>query len=206
LVYGWVGVAMLSALVAPVWEWVDPFATLHDMLAWALRRLGVRGWVPSALPDAVRLWPAVAGFAFFVWLELVAVVGNATLAVVLAGYTVLSLALMAQFGRDQWRAQGETFTVWFRTLNRLATFGIVPAAESPRRDPDEDPDPDPDAIDDRVVMRRPVATGLLEASWSTPLIVLLALATGSIIFDGLSQTVAFASLFGAPAGQSSSVI
>jgi hypothetical protein len=48
-------------------------------------------------------------------------------------------------------------------------------------------------------MRRPFATGLLEARWSTPLIVLLALATGSIIFDGLSQTVAFASLFGAPA-------
>jgi hypothetical protein len=211
-VYGWVGVAMLSALVAPVWEWLDPFATLHDLLAWGLRRLGVRGWAPSEMPDALRLWPAVAGLGFFIWLELVAIVGNATLSVVLAAYTLLTLALMAQFGRDQWRAQGETFTVWFRTLNRLASIGIVPASGSPRREggtgddaddvyPEGGDDPgdvDPDAIDDRVVIRRPFASGILEARWSAPLIVLLGFGTGSIIFDALSQTVAFASLFGAP--------
>src|SRR5690349_15690462 len=26
-VYGWVGVAMLSAFVGPVWHWIDPFTT-----------------------------------------------------------------------------------------------------------------------------------------------------------------------------------
>src|SRR6476469_11192498 len=30
-VYGWVGVAMVSALLYPVWHWLDPFATLHDI-------------------------------------------------------------------------------------------------------------------------------------------------------------------------------
>jgi hypothetical protein len=82
-VYGWVGVAMLSALVAPVWEWVDPFATLHDMLAWALRRLGVRGWVPGERTDAVRL----AGGGRLRVLRLAGAGrgrGNATLAVVSA--------------------------------------------------------------------------------------------------------------------------
>ena len=44
---------------------------------------------------------------------------------VLAGYTVLTLALMAHFGRDAWRTQGETFAVWFRTLNLLAPYGTV---------------------------------------------------------------------------------
>ncbi len=127
-IYGWVGIAILSALVFPVWEWLDPFATLHDAGAWVLRRLGVRGWEPSPLPRRARLWPAVAGFAFVVWLELAAVPGNAELTVVLAGYTVLTLALMAQYGRDPWRAHGETFTVWFRTLNRLAAMGVAPAA------------------------------------------------------------------------------
>jgi hypothetical protein len=183
-VYGWVGIAIVSALLAPVWEWVDPFATLYDLLAWVARRLGIRGWSAGELPDGLRLWPAVAGLAFFIWLELVAVAGNATLTVVLAGYTALTLLLMAQFGRDLWRAQGETFTVWFRTLNRLAPLGVEPAAG--------------DAVDDRVVRRRPFASGLLEATWSTPLIVLVALGTGSIIFDAVSQTVAFADLFGAP--------
>ena len=197
-VYGWVGVAMLSALVAPVWEWLDPLATIHDILAWILRRLGVRGWAQSELPPGLGVWPAVAGLAFFIWLELVAVAGNATLTVVLAGYTLLTLALMAQFGRDQWRAQGETFAVWFRTLNRLAPLGVVAAAETLPEG--EDPgDVDPDAIDDATLVRRPFASGILDAQWTTPRIVLVAFGTGSILFDGLSQTVAFASLFGAPA-------
>jgi hypothetical protein len=197
-VYCWVGVAMLSALVGPVWEWLDPFATLHDIGAWALRQVGIRGWAPSDLPPGLQVWPAVAGLAFFTWLELVAIAGNATLTVVLAGYTLLTLALMAQFGRDQWRAQGETFSVWFRTLNRLAPAGVVPAAETLPEGADADA-LDPDAIDPRVVVRRPFASALLEVTWTTPRITLVAVGVGSILFDGLSQTVAFASLFGAPA-------
>src|SRR5262249_9355278 len=79
---GWVGVAVLSALVFPVWEWLDPFTTLHDIGAWVLDRVGVHGWETSPLPRWLRLWPAVAGFLFFVWLELVAVPGVATLTMV----------------------------------------------------------------------------------------------------------------------------
>jgi hypothetical protein len=198
-VYGWVGVAMLSALLAPVWEWVDPFATLHDILAWALRRLGIRGWAVSELPASIRLWPAVLGLMFFIWLELVAVAGNSTLTVVLVGYTLLTLALMAQFGRDQWRAQGETFTVWFRTLNRVAIYGVVPAAQTAAARGVSADDEDPDATDPSVVVRRPFASGLLEATWEIPRVALVALGTASIIFDGLSQTVAFATVFGNPA-------
>ena len=37
-VYGWVGVAFLSAFVGPVWHWLDPFTTIHDIGAWVLRR------------------------------------------------------------------------------------------------------------------------------------------------------------------------
>jgi hypothetical protein len=189
-IYGWVGVALISALVFPVWEWLDPFATLHDMGAWALRRLGVEGWAITPLPASLRLWPAAAGFLFFVWLELVAVPGVATLTVVLAGYTVLTLALMAQFGRDEWRAYGDTFSVWFRTLNRLATIGVAPS---------EEPDAPPDLVDERHVVRRAFASGLIESRWEVARVAIVATGTGSIIFDGASQTVAFATVFGAPA-------
>ena len=51
--------------------------------------------------------------------------GPSTLFVVLVGYTAFTLAMMAQFGRDEWRSQGETFTVWFRLLGRLASFPLV---------------------------------------------------------------------------------
>ena len=180
-VYGWVGIAMVSALVFPAWEWLDPFATLFDAGAWALRRTGVRGWTPVPLPARLRHWPAVAGLAFFTWLELVAVPGGQTLAIALIGYTVLTLALMAQFGRDRWRAEGDTFTVWFRTLNRLAPFGVDQAAPC-----------------GPVVLRRQLAAGVLEGPWTSPLIALVAVATAGIIFDGISQTVPFVAVFGPP--------
>jgi hypothetical protein len=177
---------VLSALVGPVWEWLDPFATLHDLLAWVLRRVGIRGWRPSQIPERARLWPATVGLTLFVWLELVAAAGTATLTVVLLGYTAVTLVLMANFGRDAWRAQGETFTAWFRTLNLLAPYGVVEGDG-------------PDAVDPARVVRRPFAAGLLEATWTSPRIVMVAVGTGSIIFDALSQTVAFASVFGSPA-------
>jgi hypothetical protein len=193
-VFGWVGIAFCSALLFPVWEWLDPFATIHDLLAWLLRTIGVRGWALSGLPAGARTWPAVIGLVFFVWLELVPVISPTTLSVVLVGYTLLTLALMAQFGRDEWRAQGETFTVWFRTLNRLAPFGVVPAT----RTAGVDGQADPDAVDATCVERRPFATGLLRGPWSMALVALAAVGVASIIFDGMSQTVAFASVFGAP--------
>jgi hypothetical protein len=188
-IYGWVGVSILSALVFPAWEWLDPFTTLHDILAWVLRRLGVRGVAPAELPAWGRLWPAVVGIVVVVWLELVAVPGIAELTLIVAGYTVLTLAMMAQFGRDPWRAYGDTFSVWFRTLNRLAAAGVAPSLDA---------DAAPAAVDDRSVVRRPFASGLLEVTWETPRIVLVAVGTGSIIFDALSQTLIFLATFGAP--------
>ena len=204
-VYGWVGVAAVSALVGPIWEWLDPFATIHDMLAWSLRLVGMRGWAVLEMPDAIRLWPAAAGLAFFIWLELVALAGNATLSVVLAGYTLLTLAMMAQFGRDRWRARvrrsrsgsgpstGSHPTEWSRP-SRPRRPPIPPRHPIPTR-----LTTDPDAVDATVAVRRPFASGLLDASWEIPRIVLVAIGVGSILFDGLSQTVPFGVVFGAPA-------
>jgi hypothetical protein len=180
-VYGWVGLAMLSAFVGPVWHWLDPFTTLHDLGAWIARRLGVRGWSVAEYPASLGRWPAVVGLVFFIWLELV---GNGTgprgLFIVLVGYTAFSLAMMAQFGRDAWRASGETFSVWFAVLGRLAPLTLVG-----------------DPGDGRVA-RRSFASGLLLPDWRVEDLVLIALGTGSILFDGLSQTQPWFEVFGAP--------
>ena len=125
-VYGWVGVAAVSALVGPIWFWLDPFATLFDIGAAVARRLGIRGWDAADYPAWLGRWPAVVGLVFFVWLELVGDGGGPSLLfIVLVGYTTFTLAMMAQFGRDAWRRDGETFSVWFRLLNRLAPIGLV---------------------------------------------------------------------------------
>jgi hypothetical protein len=179
-VYGWVGVALLSALVGPVWHFLDPFSTLHDLGAGLLRGLGVGAWTPADYPERLGRWPATIGFVAIVWIELVdAGGGPSTLFVVIVGYTAFTLAMMAQFGRDTWRSNGETFSVWFRLLGRLAAYERV----------DED----------GRVRRRSFASGLLEPGWSVADAALAALGVGSILFDGLSQTQPFFDLFGAPA-------
>ncbi|MFL5726388.1 MAG: hypothetical protein ACJ77F_08620 [Chloroflexota bacterium] len=178
-VYGWVGIAMVSALLFPVWHWLDPFSTLHDIGARAARAIGIGGWEPASYPAALGKWPAAIGLVFFVWLELVGSVnGSRMLFVVLVGYTAFTLAMMAQFGRDAWRRSGETFSVWFGLLNRLALYGLDEATGA--------------------VRRRPFGTGLLDGGWTTLDIAIIGIGTGSILFDGLSQTTPWFSVFGAP--------
>lgn len=179
-VYGWVGIAIVSALVGPIWHWLDPFATLFDIGAAVARRIGIHGWDPADYPARLARWPAVLGLVFFVWLELVGDGGGPnSLFIVLVGYTAFALAMMAQFGRDEWRRNGETFSVWFRLLNRLAPFALVD--------------------DEGHVERRSFASGLLLPGWTTADIMLVAIGIGSILYDGLSQTTPWFSVFGAPA-------
>jgi hypothetical protein len=178
-VYGWVGVAAISALAGPIWHWLDPFSTLYDIGAWIVRRAGVPSWQVADYPAKLGRWPAVVGFAVVVWLELVLEAGPQVLFIVLVGYTALTLAMMAQYGRDTWRSNAEIFTVWFRLLGRLAPYALVD--ETGR------------------VRRRSFASGLLEPGWSVADVVLIALAVGSILFDGLSQTQIWFEAFGLPA-------
>jgi hypothetical protein len=175
----WVGVALLSALVGPVWPWLDPFSTIHRLLSAAGARLGLTGsGERPAWPERLGRWPAVIGFAVVVWLELVAfVVGGRTLALVLLAYTLFTLAGMSYFGRQAWRANAEVFSVWFAILNRLAPRGLAGEPETGR------------------VVRRPFASALRRETWTLAEIVLLSLAAGAIIYDGLSQTGIYVALF-----------
>ncbi len=175
-VYGWVLVAMLAVIVGPVWHFLDPFSSIHDMLAWVVRRLGIRPWDLAEYPAGLGRWPAAIGFIVIVWLELVLDAGPGILFIVLVGYTVLSLAMMAQYGRDEWRSHGDVFSVWFRLLGRLAFWRLV----------DEE----------GRVARRPFASGLLEPGFMLADVVVVALGVGSILYDGLSQTQIFFDLFG----------
>jgi hypothetical protein len=93
--------------------------------------------------------------------------------------------MMAQFGRDTWRANGEVFGVWFRLLNRLAPYALADEAGRLRR--------------------RQFAGGLLEEGWSIPDVTLVALGTGAILYDGLSQTTIWYEVFGFPAAPMATV-
>jgi hypothetical protein len=177
-IFGWVGVAMASAFIGPVWHFLDPFSTLHDLAAAVIHRLGITPWDLADYPARLGRWPAAIAFLVVVWLELVLKAGGSTLFIFLVGYTAFTLAMMAQFGRDEWRSQGEVFTVWFRLLGRLAFWRLV----------DED----------GRVERRPFASGLLEPGFTMADVVVISLAVGSILYDGLSQTTFWFDIFGIP--------
>ena len=177
-VYGWVGVALVCALIGPVWAWLDPFTTIHRLLGAIGTRIGVSGGDPAEYPERWGQWPAVIGFAIVIWIELVArIEGGRTLGLLLVAYTLISVAGMSYFGRETWRRNGEIFSVWFGILGRLAPFAV-----------DGEPE------DGRVV-RRPFAGGLLAERWTVAELVMVALGTGSIIFDGLSQTQIYFDIF-----------
>ncbi len=180
--YGWVGLALFSAFVGPAWSWLDPFSAIHDGGAAVLRRVGIRGWTAAPYPARLGQWPAVAGFAFFVWLELVLTGGGGGRTVVAASvaYTLVTLVGMAQFGRDAWRANGEVFTVWFGLLGRIAPFALAGSPEA------------------GLARRRPFGAGLLEPGWSPALVALVAIGVASVLYDGLSQTQLWFDVVGLP--------
>ena len=184
-VYGWVGLAVTCAFVGPAWEYLDPFGTLHRLLAGGLRALGLAGAPPAPYPARLGRWPAAIGLAFFVWLELAvpAARSGQVLGLIMLGYTVLTLIAMAQYGRTAWRRNGEVFSVWFGLIGRLAPLALPeePSAERP----------------DRLAVRR-FASGLLAAERDLASLVLVAFAVAGILYDGLSQTQVFFDAFGAP--------
>lgn len=171
-IYGWVGVALVSALVGPVWAWLDPFTTVFDAGAWVLRRLGMAGWAPAPYPAQLGRAPAAAGYAAFVWLELIVTGGGGGRILVGAflAYFAITLVGMAQFGRDTWRARAEVFSVWFGLLGRIAPVALVGAPEA------------------GVVRRRSFGAGLLEPGWARADVALASLGVAGVLYDGLSQT------------------
>ena len=177
-VYGWVGLALISALGGPIWSWIDPFATIHQVLSAVAGRLGISGGESAPYPARLGKWPAVVGLTVIVWLELVVrLEGGRSLGLFLIGYTIITVAAMAYFGRAAWRANGETFSVWFGVLGRLAPYALEGDPETGR------------------VVRRPYASGLMSAQWTVADLTLVTLGTGAIIFDGLSQTQTYFDLF-----------
>ncbi|HYD57267.1 MAG TPA: hypothetical protein VEB41_10215 [Burkholderiales bacterium] len=105
----WVGFTFVNALFGDLWRFVNP---------WGWLRTGAR-----PMP-AVGYWPAVVLFLAFAWFELVypAPQDPAILASVICGYVALTFAAVFLYGQA-WLRRGETFSVFFRMVGRLAPPG-----------------------------------------------------------------------------------
>ena len=147
---------------------------------------------PSTLPRSARLWPAVAGFAFFVWLELVAVPGS-------ADADGGPRRLHGPDPRPDGPVRTRPVARRRRDVHRLVP-DAQPAARDGRRGRHRTEAPGPDAIDDafdrpaavrlRRCSRRP---GRRRGSCSSPSPPARSSSTAS------RRPSPFASVFGAPA-------
>jgi len=107
----WVGLQVGSAVLGDVWRVLSPFDTVA---------LLARRGPDEPLPDATH-WPAVAGIAGFVWLELCYHRPDSprVLALALAAYTLAMAAGVVRSGRG-WLRTGDAFAAWFGLLATMA--------------------------------------------------------------------------------------
>ena len=114
-VWIWVGIIPLSLLCGPIWRLANPLRTIAGLVP----RTSYR-----PLPDGIAYWPAVAGLAGFLWLELVYPEGSDPLvvAIFVTTYAVLNVAAGIVYG-PRWFAIGDSFEVYAEVLGRLSPIG-----------------------------------------------------------------------------------
>lgn len=174
----WVGMAYVSALFGNLWALVNPLDTLFAAAESLYGRLrpGQRLTLGLHYPEILGVWPAVALFVVFIWMEMAWEASDhpASLAAAMLMYSALTWFGMLLFGRSEWLRRGEVFSLVFGLLARFApTEARVASA--------------------REWTLRPYAVGLVTPEplpASQTALVLLVLA--SVSFDGFRDTPAWA--------------
>ncbi len=112
----WMGFVSVQGLLGDIWSRLDPWR--------ALARLGPRRRPPLRYPRGWGHWPAVLGFLAFAGFLLAdpAPADPARLAVVVAGYALVTLAALVLFG-PRWLLRGEVLGVFLRAYARMGVFG-----------------------------------------------------------------------------------
>ncbi len=120
----WVGFSFFTAFVGNVWPLLNPWKVLFEWAEGLAHRLGVRKGLElnEPYPPSWGVWPALALYAAFVWVE--NVFGGSAVPFLIAlftlYYSVLTWAGMVVFGKETWLRRGEAFSVFFGLLGKFA--------------------------------------------------------------------------------------
>jgi hypothetical protein len=183
-VYLWAGMAVVTGLVGPIWDVVNPFRALDRLVTRFRQRAAAPGpglaaaaaeteaarAQPAADPLAhLGIWPAVGLFFLFGLFDATGVSTNRpwSMGLLALAYTVFTVVGMQRVGAGPWLAHVEFFTVLFSILRRFAPL---------------------DVRNGRVYLR-PMGAGLLDrmdAGWDWVAFVILMLST--LAFDAILNT------------------
>jgi hypothetical protein len=170
----WLGLPFLSLLLGNVWRALSPWRALADAFVWGWERTGREARPLAVYPERLGRYPGAVALFAFVSLELCyANPSNPrALAFAIGLYTYVALFGMLAFGRDTWMARGEGFAILFAYIARIAPLVVREA---------------------RIRLRLPL-TGLAGSEAVPGSIVFLAVALGSVGFDGYGRTITWQDL------------
>ena len=170
----WLGLPVLSLLFGNVWRALSPWRAIADAFVWAWERLGRDARPLAAYPERVGRYPGAVVLLAFVALELAYSDPSnpRALAFAIALYSYVALFGMIAFGRDSWTERGEGFAILFAYIARIAPITVV---------------------DGRLRLRPPL-TGLAGAEHVPGSAAFIAVALGSVGFDGYSRTITWQDL------------
>ncbi len=120
----WIALPIVAAAIGNPWPSMSPFRTTFG----ALERLAARkGALDLGLryPRRLARWPAVVLLGAAIWAELILPGGEvaATVAAVMAAYTLLTLLGMLAFGPAAWLRNAEIFEVLLGWYGRIGPIG-----------------------------------------------------------------------------------
>jgi hypothetical protein len=191
----WVGFSYLSAFVGNIWALVNPWAAIFD---WC-KRIVSKPRAPQGArinwPKGLGVWPAIALFFVFAWLELVW--GGRSipsqLAWLVAGFSVLTWTGMFIFGRTTWLTYADPFALAFGVLSKFGPIDIrvehgiggTSATDNPSGH-----ERHYESADSRwSCMLRPPGAGLLDTeNMSRSLSVFVIVMLSTVTFDGFMAT------------------
>ncbi len=170
----WIAVPLASMLFGNLWRIMNPWTGPVRMARLLLGRTGSFGL------DRLDHWPAVLGYAGFVWFQMVSLYPDdpAVLAQLALGYWLVIFVLAVLEGED-WLPKGEFLTLLFSLIARVAPLWQETSAGRAR-----------------LYLGWP-GTQVLSLPPLTPsAVVFVSLALAALTFDGLSETFWWQALIG----------
>lgn len=120
----WVGLSVFTAFVGNIWPLVNPWKILFEWAEEFARLLGIKRGLYLGAPYPARwgVWPALALYAVFIWVENVFEGSDTPLNIALFAllYSMFTWSNMLFFGKETWLRRGEAFSVYFGVLAKFA--------------------------------------------------------------------------------------